>query len=76
MKKLTLFYLVICLVFSCTKNSVTTPSINIANLPKSYIRYFASDHKISYRVYTYDSNDNLAGIALRTNDTINGTVSC
>lgn len=74
MKKFALFYLVTCLVFSCTKNSVTTPSIDISNLPKAYTRYFASDHRISYRVYTYDSNFNLAGISLRTNDTINGSV--
>jgi hypothetical protein len=75
MKKSTLNFLAVILFFSCTKDSAKAPSIDIANLPKAYTRYYASDHKISYRVYKYDSNDNLAGISLRTNDTVNGTVN-
>jgi len=75
MKRFTLQLLVITIFYSCTKNSVNSPSINISNLPKAYTRYFASDHKISYRVYKYDSNNNLAGISLRTNDTVGGVVN-
>ena len=74
MKKITPYVLVTLFLFSCTKDSVTTPSIDIANLPKSYTRYYASDHKIKYEVYKYDSNSNLAGISIRTNDTIGGIV--
>jgi hypothetical protein len=74
MKQIALYALVTLFFFSCTKDSVTTPSIDIANLPKAYTRYYASDHKISYRVYKYDSNDNLAGISVRTNDTAGGNV--
>jgi len=74
MKKMAFQLLAVALFFSCTKDSSSVPSINISNLPKAYTRYFASEHKISYRVYKYDSNDNLAGISLRTNDTIGGTV--
>ncbi len=74
MKKITFQIFAITLFFSCTKDSASLPSINISNLPKAYTRYFASQHKISYRVYKYDSNDNLAGISLRTNDTVGGTV--
>lgn len=74
MKKIALHLVVIMFFVDCTKDSVTTPSIDIANLPKAYTRYYASDHKISFRVYKYDSNDNLAGITLRTNDTVGGTV--
>jgi hypothetical protein len=74
MKKITLQLLAIVLFFSCTKDSASLPSINISNLPKAYTRYFAINHKISYRVYKYDSNDNLAGISLRNNDTIGGSV--
>jgi hypothetical protein len=75
MKKSALCILTVMFFFSCTKDSVKAPSIDISNLPKAYTRYFASDHKINYRVYKYDSNDNLAGISLRTNDTVNGTVN-
>lgn len=75
MKNAVLLVLTIALFMSCTKDSVQTPSIDISNLPKAYTRYYASDHKISYRIYKYDSNDNLAGISLRTNDTINGIVN-
>jgi hypothetical protein len=74
MKRISLLLLVFILFFSCTKDSTSTPSINISNLPKAYIRYFANEHLISYRVYKYDSNDNLAGISLRQNDTVGGIV--
>src|SRR5664279_2511548 len=75
MKRVTFAILAIALFFSCTKDSASLPSINISNLPKAYTRYFAASHKIAYRVYKYDSNDNLAGISLRTNDTVGGTVN-
>ena len=52
-----------------------TPSINIADLPKEYTRYDAQNHSISFRVYKYDSNKNLAGIFFRQNDTIGGSVN-
>lgn len=74
MKKIALHVVVTLLLFSCTKDSASTPSIVIANLPKVYTRYYASDHKIKYEVYKYDSNYNLAGIAIRTNDTVSGIV--
>src|SRR5664279_2054044 len=75
MKRVTFAILAIALFFSCTKDSASLPSINISNLPKAYTRYFAASHKIAYRVYKYDSNDNLAGISLRTNDTVGGMVN-
>jgi hypothetical protein len=76
MKKIALHVLVGLLLFSCTKDSSTpAPSIDIANLPKVYTRYYASDHKIKYEVYKYDSNYNLAGISFLTSDTVAGVVS-
>ena len=74
MKKITSPLWVLLLFLACTKSSTNTPSINIANLPKSFTQYTASKHELIYRVYQYDSSHNLAGISLRTTDTVSGNV--
>jgi hypothetical protein len=74
MKKIAILLLVVTAFFSCSKTSTNPPSINISALPKSFTQYSAQNHLILYRIYKYDSFENLAGISLRQNDTVGGTV--
>jgi hypothetical protein len=76
MKKACLLILYISILYSCNKNSSSpnTIPINISGLPKAYTRYYAETHIISYHIFKYDSNNNLAGISLLQYDTAGGIV--